>query len=550
MRLEAFRGSALRAWRKPGATSSRRPHIVTRELSQPLAVQSEPQESHAASAASLGIKNSFSLDNTALNRITYDLDARKAWKRPISLSSRSARVFVRPSHTVNAQTRHFSQSLASRRETSSQKPSLAPEDDLVEAAFRPENIESYTNRKKTMSRKDAAVAYRYQGLGPLSASDLHIQEQLSQPDAKVSTLFGQAVKDSIISPHAMHLFLEAHFARIAKLPRRNRHLILEEQKQEGLARLVLAHCKYTTSPPLPPACLLILGRVVWSNEKLWAPLAIYDEVFLFRLSYYAILEGLSDSIIDWAFVNLTDDVSRLAGHGKLNVWRSNVLKSLIDAYCFRVEDNNADDVLTCMHRMVEKREVLVAEYQNSQVDNSTTTFDPSNVSLRPPGLSCSGMFRGLALGNTDGALYERHLQWWDSETRTTKYWFRREEDLADLPMYHPTKPSELPALKFLAHPMRLFDVNYREKKGLRHLGRFLQRACDLALRNNNPKNAEWIKDRFKHLLDSKTGRFAAPTKRDLAEREFELAEKARQRQDSRPKGYYTLSKPAERHTDD
>lgn len=143
-------------------------------------------------------------------------------------------------YNVN-QSRSFSQTLPLLQvDTTLKAQPSAATNDLLQDAFSMETMESYMKARKTLSHEDATAQYKTRMLGPLSTLDLEVQERLRRINSKPDELLRQCVKNSTVSPHVISLCLSAQYQRADKVPRKNRYELLAEQKDEGLARLVLS----------------------------------------------------------------------------------------------------------------------------------------------------------------------------------------------------------------------------------------------------------------------------------------------------------------------
>lgn len=134
--------------------------------------------------------------------------------------------------------RKFSRSLA-WADDSSRQASYVPVDDHVNVAFDTEHRAKYFRDRQTLSRSEVARNTMIRGLGPLSASDTEIQKQLCQPGSRPADIMRRSIDQSNVSPHVIHLCLETQYGRVAKLPRKARPKMLDQQKQDGLVRIIL-----------------------------------------------------------------------------------------------------------------------------------------------------------------------------------------------------------------------------------------------------------------------------------------------------------------------
>lgn len=231
------------------------------------------------------------------------------------------------------------------------------------------------------------------------------------------------------------------------------------------------------------------------------------------MSLFAIIEGLDNLVIDWAFVKITDEASPLVGEGEHNVWRGHLLQSLLSAHGYLVNDDTADAMLRCMFQIIGKQEVHGAA---------------SNASFEPAALMCMDILWRTIEGNTDVTLFERFAAWWTTNTSSSQS--QKSFHLAKLNLVHPKAPTEVTALEYL----RGWDGHTDYSKHREHMNQFMQRTFDVASKNNNAKGAAWMKERFQDRLDSETGRFAPLTKRELAYRRVEHAQEIRNQQTRRP----------------
>jgi hypothetical protein len=139
----------------------------------------------------------------------------------------------------NTYARHSTISPASREETPG-KYTPSASDDPVKAAFTPEHSALYQKDRLSLSRLETEIKLRNRGLGPLSATDLEIQEKLRQPDSKPAEILRHSIAGNIVSPHVIGLCLETQYERAIKWPRKDRPEFYDTVKSEGLARLVLS----------------------------------------------------------------------------------------------------------------------------------------------------------------------------------------------------------------------------------------------------------------------------------------------------------------------
>lgn len=198
-------------------------------------------------------------------------------------------------------------------------------------------------------------------------------------------------------------------------------------------------------------------------------------------------------------LEITDDTSPLAGSGPHNHWRNQLLAQLIDAHDALDSNNNADEMLQCFFAMAEKKDA---------VDASVSDF----VQLHAAALRCFVGLINKVGSNTDDKLYDEFSAWLIAHSGRT----RRSLYLAHLHLNHPKNPIEVVALEYL----RERDGQTQTPKEDGHHNRLLQRTLDVAIENNNPANAAWIKEHLQQRLDPATGRFAPPTKRELALHRF------------------------------
>lgn len=139
----------------------------------------------------------------------------------------------------NTDTRHFTISPASREDNPG-KYTPSASDDPVKAAFTPEHSALYLKDRLTLSRLEANIKLRNRGLGPLSATDLEIQEKLRRPNSKPAEVLRQSIAGNIVSPRIISLCLVSQYEQAIKRTRKDRPEFYDTVKSEGLARLVLS----------------------------------------------------------------------------------------------------------------------------------------------------------------------------------------------------------------------------------------------------------------------------------------------------------------------
>lgn len=243
---------------------------------------------------------------------------------------------------------------------------------------------------------------------------------------------------------------------------------------------------------------MLIRCVVWNDEKLWTPLVVADADAIFHLCYYAILESLEEMVIQWSFVAITEQGSPLAGSGPHNAWRGQLLGHLITAHSFIDTANCADDMLLCMHRIVEESKAVCAS-------------QAALVSLHQPRLRCQKLLRIKIGSKTNGQLFDSFVKWVGEHANAGP--LDRLFQTANLSLYHPQTPTEAPALEFLLKWNGHRSMNL--PKETEHHNRFLQRTFDVAVEHGNLRDAEWIKAKFRDRLDPQTDRFAPPTRREI-----------------------------------
>jgi hypothetical protein len=226
------------------------------------------------------------------------------------------------------------------------------------------------------------------------------------------------------------------------------------------------------------------------------------------LCVFAIVEGLEDYILDWAFVRVTDETSALEGARQYNVWRGRLLSQLVCAHDFLDNENSGNSMIRSVFAMVDKKKALADDGSAAPV-----------VSLQPAKAICYTKLCDKVGSKTDVTLFEKFMAWW--YLTTTNMMFRQGE--ARLKLHHPQRPSETDAVKWL----RGWDGSSPHDKARKFDDRFLQRTVDIATKNNNTEAVKWIKDKFRDRLDPRTDRFAPPTKAELQILKYERNEAKR-----------------------
>lgn len=329
-------------------------------------------------------------------------------------------------------------------------------------------------------------------LPPLSASDQRVEQELRH--SVPAHVFRDCVSNGTASVHVVRLCLEAQRLKVRLKGRKDRQSLLDVQRRDRLASLVLRH--------------------IWEDNR-WIPIMFYDPRTVENLAYYAILEGLEDVLLRWTTV-VTPEMDL---EGWANMWRGALLRQILAAYISHDTNADAGPALVCLIDAVRQKDAAVALNKNRDPDVAEKDTPILVLSVRP---AINEMYATLCTPfcyNTSPDLFGEFLKIYKDPHRVRKGHLEESGErygIARLKLWHPAQPDEQEAMGILRdHAQRGIDDGAILPMLSRPLmkqsfQKFLQRTIDVASHNANTQHVVWVKQSYKDFLRP-GGVFAPPT---------------------------------------
>ncbi|GIZ49159.1 hypothetical protein CKM354_001219500 [Cercospora kikuchii] len=237
------------------------------------------------------------------------------------------------------------------------------------------------------------------------------------------------------------------------------------------------------------------------NPGKWTSILHKDTGFVDYLCYFAVIEGLQETMINMFKLETVPDNA---------YWRSKVATGLLLAEDILALDYNADACLNLFFKFWNLRSAERTRLKTQQQPHGTTHV---------PGLAKYDLLRGsevklrvmltrydapLGLWKTDPTLYERFLQYCMHDMPREGKLSPEEVDWthSDLQLYHPAGCNEGPAIELLKKYAKQGQYAFLPDKA-RHgphiaqsIAKFVRRTADVAEANSNMVAARWVFNTF------------------------------------------------------
>ncbi|KAK4611813.1 hypothetical protein CLAFUW4_12697 [Fulvia fulva] len=331
-----------------------------------------------------------------------------------------------------------------------------------------------SQRDSRISRKVRILSHIEHRLGPLSQSASALNSQLLRGEADPFTELESRIKQGTADSEIIRVCLIVAKDRLFSLPRK-------ECSAAGQA-----------GPPYAARTL----KYIWSDTRLWNPIACVDNHALFSLSGFSIYENLHDLVLEWARAHVPIEQSEQF-LGPDNVWRGYLVRSMLSALNACETGNSADQVLETFFKVKDWKRAALTEQPPGPA---------MPIGLRPAMFEIFNALTSGVKARTSPALYDRFQRFCLDQIILghTRNGLQRNQvslAMARLALHHPTRPDVDPAIDYIRHLLQSKDAGDALVWAMEHVTKkFIEETHRVLERQQRQADCVWVERAFESVF--------------------------------------------------